>query len=329
MTQPIPLLDIAPFFKGGAADKADIAKGMNQAFEEIGFLVITGHGVDETLVQSLYDTAKQFFALPLGEKDVYSPAKRSDNVGYIAMGRESVASTLAGETPPDLCEAFVYKSFFQERAANLAGTAIWRNHRPVQPAQFARLGEQYYWEVDRLASDLYRIVAIALGLAEDYFKPLFQEHWNTLRIVNYPDQTVDPLPGQLRYGAHHDYGGLTILRQDAAPGGLEICDREGRWHEAPIIPGSFLINIGDMMSRWTNGRWRSTLHRVTNPPRHLSGSTQRLSIVTFVRPDDEAEIVALPGCVDAEHPALFPPIKAGVYSRGKISTSSLDKAVHV
>ena len=327
MNNPIPIIDISPFRLGGDEDKRKVGRALDAAFAQVGFAIVTGHGLEEDRVARLYLAAKSFFGLPIEKKRAFEPVRRADNIGYLPMGIESVAATLGEKAPPDLCEAMVFRSFFQEKTQSAGSDEQrWRNPRPKEPADFQALAEAYYWEVDKLASTLFRIVAYALDLAEDYFESMFQEHWNTLRIVNYPDQIEDPLLGQLRYGAHTDYGGLTILRQDSAPGGLEICDQIGQWREAPVIPGSFIINIGDMMSRWTNGRWRSTLHRVTNPPRHISGSAQRLSIVAFVRPDDEVEVSCLPTCLEPGEPPRFAPFKSGDWSRGKIKASAFDEA---
>ena len=140
-------------------------------------------------------------------------------------------------------------------------------------------------------------------------------------FVNYPDQPDPPAPGQLRYGEHHDYGALTILRQDAAQGGLQIRDDDGIWREAPVIPESFVINVGDLLARWTNNRWRSTLHRVSNPPRELTGSTRRLSMVAFSGPNEDTEIACLPTCQSAQNPAQYPPVNCGEYIVSKIRAS--------
>lgn len=132
---------------------------------------------------------------------------------------------------------------------------------------------------------------------------------------------MPPQAGQLRYGAHHDYGGLTILHQDDAPGGLQVCDKSGVWRDVPHRPGAFIINVGDLLSRWTNDRWRSTLHRVVNPPRDARGSTQRLSVVFFTGPDRASEIGVLPSCVSDANPAKYAPVNAGEYTRAKIAAS--------
>jgi isopenicillin N synthase-like dioxygenase len=172
-----------------------------------------------------------------------------------------------------------------------------------------------------LSRQLMQLAALALELPQDWFDAMYAQPALTLRFVNYPDQEQLPEPGQLRYGAHHDYGGLTILRQDHAPGGLQVCDRAGQWHDAPPHPGGLVLNVGDLMSRWTNGRWRSTLHRVINPPRDLTGSTQRLSMVAFTGPNAATEVACLPTCTGPGNPARFEPVNAQAYVQAKLAAS--------
>lgn len=321
-----PILDIAPFINGDGAARRQVAKAFGRALEETGFIALTGHGVPEPLIQDTYDTVKEFFDLPLPEKMSYVLPDRAKTCGYLAVGIESVAATLDIEQPPDLCEALVFKSLLRERASAMGGVPgqgacnIW----PTRPAGLAQRVNAYFDAVVRLSSLVNRMAAIALDLPEDFFEPYYRDPGFFLRFVNYPDQPKPPLPGQLRYGAHHDYGGFTILRQDAAPGGLQICDSAGVWHDVPAVPEAFIINIGELMSRWTNGRWRATLHRVINPPRELTGSTQRLSMVLFTAPDAEAEIACLPTCRSAAQPAKFAPVRAGAFVRAKLDKSMVD-----
>lgn len=317
----IPVVDIADWTQG-TADKRCIAHAFGDALERVGFVAIAEHGVSPLLVRQTYDKVKAFFALALEEKLRSAPPEPAKTRGYLAIGVESVAATLDDRRPADLCEALVFRSLLREaRAPGGVG-----NIYPERPAGLrAQVGE-YFWALQSLATRLNQIAAVALDLPEDFFAPYHTDPGLVMRFVNYPDQPDPPLPGQLRYGAHHDYGGLTILRQDDAPGGLQICDLDGSWHDVPPLPDTFVINVGDLMSRWTNGRWCSTLHRVVNPPRELTGSTERLSMVMFTGPSDDAEIVCLPSCCDAAHPAKYGPVSAGAYVQGKIEASMLEVA---
>lgn len=317
----VPIIDIAGWNEGGA-EKQAIAQAFGVALGRTGFAAIVGHGVPESRVAETYRTVKEFFALPVGVKMRAAPPEPAKTRGYLAVGVESVAATLDDERPADLCEALVFRSILRE-AKTPGGVG---NIYPEQPSTLRRQVHDYFWVLRDLATRLNRIAAVALDLPEEFFNPYYADPGLVMRFVNYPDQPQEPLPGQLRYGAHHDYGGLTLLRQDDAPGGLQIYHATGAWRDVPPVAGSFIINVGDLMSRWTNGRWRSTLHRVINPPRDLTGSTQRLSMVMFTAPSDDAEIVCLPSCCDAAHPPKYGPVRAGAYIQGKIEASMLEVA---
>jgi isopenicillin N synthase-like dioxygenase len=311
------LVDIAPFLSGDEAERRKVAKAFGEAFETTGFATIVGHGIDETLANRVYAQLSEFFSAPIEEKLACAAPEKTKGRGYLPIGIESVAATLAGETPPDICEALVFRSLARERAGEVEN--IW----PTRPPELASLVSAWYDSIFSLTANLMRMAALALDLPEDYFAATYADPAMTLRFVNYPDQEIPPRPGQLRYGAHHDYGGLTILRQDNAPGVLQIADREGNWRDATPVAGSFVVNVGDLMARWTNGRWRSTLHRVINPPRELTGSTRRLSIVAFTGPNEDTLVSALPSCVGPGYPSPLPPVRAGDYVWAKL-TASMD-----
>jgi len=240
---------------------------------------------------------REFFALPTAEKMRACPPEQAKSRGYLPVGIESVAATLDADTPPDLCEALVFAAL--ARPPSPSGKLnIW----PEQPAGLRDLVMRYNRELDALGKHLARLAALALDLAERDLDSYFADPSMTLRFVNYPDQPAPPLPGQLRYGAHHDYGGLTILRQDEAPGGLEVCDAGGSWHEVPPSPGGFVINVGDMLSEITGGRFKSPLHRVIN-----KAGVARYSIPFFFDPNFDARFAAMPE------------VSAGEYLLGKFN----------
>lgn len=313
----IPVIDLTPFRTGDRADRERVGREFGDALEEIGFVTIVGHGVEASLLGSTYDVVRDFFSLPLEEKQLSCPPEKVKSRGYLPIGIESVATTLNQAAPHDLCEALVFANLARQPGTPGSRENIW----PRQPRALRDLVMEYQHALDTLGRRLMRLSALALDLPEGYLDPHFVDPTMTLRFVNYPDQHDTPLPGQLRYGAHHDYGGLTILRQDAAPGGLEVCDNDGDWHEVPGNREGFVINVGDLMSRWTNGRWRSTLHRVVNPGRELTGSTQRLSMVAFFGPNENSEIACLPSCHVNGEPPRWPPVKAGEYIRAKLAQS--------
>jgi isopenicillin N synthase-like dioxygenase len=311
----IPVVSLSALRTDSAKGLADTARAFGAALEDIGFVTIVDHGVPSQDVETLYALAKSFFARPVVRKIECMLAEQAKPYGYIPMGAESVAATLRGEEAPDLCEALVF----------MPPSHDGRNGRSnLWPSDFPELKQAvltYFKALSALSRDLYRLSEIALDLPRSFLAPYFADPSYTLRLVNYPEQVKPPAPGQLRYGAHHDYGGQTILHQDAAPGGLQVFDRTGNWRDIPHRPGAFIINVGDLLSRWTNDRWRSTLHRVVNPPRNVQQGTQRLSVVFFTGPDRTSEISVLPSCVSDDRPAKYGSVIAGDYVRSKIAAS--------
>jgi isopenicillin N synthase-like dioxygenase len=319
----IPCIDLAAFFSGDAPKRAAVARRWGRAFEDVGFATIVGHGVPPDIVDRAYRELMDFFSLPRREKLQWAPPERVKTRGYLPVGIESVARTRGNEAPPDLCEALVFYGVNFEPPGDLRGVCsdVTGNIYPGDPDGLATAVRDYYMAVHRLVGALMELSACALDLPPDFFVPYFDRFRGTLRCAHYPAQVVEPEPGQLRYGAHSDYGGLTLLRQDDAPGGLQVCARSGDWINVRPIPDSYVINIGDLMARWTNDRWRSTLHRVVNPPRSARGPTRRLSLVLFTGPNDDATIACLPSCIDATHPAKYGPVVAGDYIRAKLNAS--------
>ena len=233
------------------------------------------------------------------------------------MGDVALAYTRGQTSPPDLNETFQIakvdvtdEAYFQSEAAR---GMIPRNRWPECPLRLGTLYTKYYVRMGTLASDLMRLSALALGLPENYFDDKIDRHISRLNVRLYPEQKVAPLPGQLRAGAHTDYGTVTILRPGDTVGGLQIADGNGNWHDVPMIPNSFVINQGDLMARWTNDRWLSTLHRVANPPEEAKGGSRRLSIVFFHHPNYDATVSCLPTCVEPGGAPKYEPITVGDY----------------
>ena len=278
----IPLIDIAPAIAGGAA--APAIDAVAEACGRIGFFLVSGHGVPEAKIRRLRDLALAFFAEPeAAKRQSTGAAGERGGLTFAPVEDEALAATRGIATPGDIKESLNY-------GPRLTGRA-W----PEAPSGLAGAFQDYFSEMERLAASLRRIFCRALGLPEAYFEPSFADHLSALRVIHYPEQTAAPRPGQLRAGAHSDYGFLTILWSDAAPGGLQVRTRSGDWVEAPVVPGAFVVNIGDALMRWTNDRWVSTLHRVANPP-HASGrNNRRISIPFFLNPGEDTVI----RCLDA------------------------------
>lgn len=283
-----------------------------------GFALIAGHGIDGALTQHLYDQVSAFFARPLADKSQLSFAEGGRGQGYLAMGRETVGQ-VAGALP-DLCESLTFADPRFDAAApdNALDARIYRaNLWPKDMPGFRETVTQYMAAGRGLALDLMRLSAVALDLPEAYFASYFDRMNLNLRCVLYPDQAEAPAAGQLRNGPHTDFSGFTILRQDSAPGGLQV--KAGNdWIDVKAVPGTLVINAGDLIQRWTNDRWLSNVHRVVNPPRDRTSGTRRLSLVLFTGPNSDAQITCLPTCTDAAHPPIYPPIVAGLHGEERM-----------
>lgn len=299
MSLDFPVVDIAGVLDANAptAERTRIARQIAQACEAIGFFAVTGHRVPHRTVADLVARAYEFFDLPLEQKlRVRRPAPEQ-NRGYIPPGDERLARLRGEETPPDLKELFTIGPFDLPDTPYFTGPAAYPSFAPnLWPAgpPGLRPALQAYWrELERVARNLCHIFADALDLAPNFFADKTDRHISQLRIMHYPPPQTAPLPGQLRAGAHSDLGMMTLLYSDNDIGGLEVMDRAGRWVRVPVIEGAFTVNLGDLMMRWTNDRWRSTLHRVVNPPDAANPLSRRLSIGMFFIPNYDATVVPL------------------------------------
>ena len=316
-TGAVSVIDIGPFLSGTAPQA--VVSAVGAANTDIGFLVITGHHVPEQSIACVREAALEFFRLPTDEKCHYAPEERWYFRGYEAIGGSALARSTGIDTPPDLCELFRISRFDDPAVARASGYEpgleyffapnIW----PERPASLRPALLEYYAHLEALAASLMRIFALALELPEDYFESAIDRHITNLCLNYYPPQRTPPLPGQLRRGAHTDYGSLTILHQDDAPGGLQVRVADD-WADVPHIPGSYVINIGDLMARWTNDRWVSTVHRVVNPGAADAGR-ERLSIPFFHQPNYDALIECLPSCATEARPPRYAPVTSGEWVR--------------
>lgn len=287
----VPVIDLSSMHT--ADGRAAIARAIGTACETSGFFVIVEHGVTHELIDRMYATTLDFFQLPRAEKDRVLATAETGGLRYQAG---SAAKSMGRDTPTDLCEIFSCNVLGDRRPefraqfgdAPLPWTRA--NRWPRNPAGFRNTWSEYTHAMERLAADLMELFALALGLEREFFADKIDQHISTVVANYYYPPTGAPLPGQLRKGAHTDWGSLTILYQDDI-GGLQV--RHGdNWRDVPFVPGSFVINIGDMMAFWTGGRWVSTVHRVCNPPHGASNA--RVSIPFFHLPNYDAQIDPLP-----------------------------------
>lgn len=329
----VPVIDISPWLRGDPAGKRDVAALVDAACRDIGFLVISGHGIDPELLARVRHLSERFFDLPLEEKMRIARPARDVARGYIPMEGEAVAASRGEKTEGDLNESLMIgpEDFDPDDpyfTAPAAGASFVPNLWPAAPHGLRETYTGYFSAMAALATELMRIFAVALDLPERFFDDKVDRHISRLRVRNYPAQDVPPKPGQLRAGAHSDYGSLTILTADSSPGGLQAFNKAGAWTAVPMIDGTFVVNIGDMLARWTNDRWVSTLHRVVNPPEEHAATSRRHSIVFFHNPNYDAEVACLPGCAGPGNPAKYPATTSGehllekfVSAQGELATA--------
>lgn len=323
----VPLVDITPFLKGTESDKQAVARAVDRACRDSGFLLITGHGVPPTLRADIERAMTAFFSLPVEVKERW--AFTPDNPrGYRGVTSTTLAKSRGEDSPPDILERFSMSQFdLPDDAYHNArrSTVFHENRWPDVVPALEPSAKAYYREMERLAADLMRLFACALSLPERYFEPYFDKHISLLVTNFYPAQRQRPQPGQLRAGAHTDYGSLTILTPSMSPGGLQVRSHDGAWEDVPQVDGALVINLGDFMAVWTNDRWVSTLHRVVNPQGRTAESA-RMSIVFFQQPNDDATISCIPTCADADNPPKYAPVTSGAYMYAKINQTWTGKS---
>jgi isopenicillin N synthase-like dioxygenase len=304
----IPLIDIADLRHRDREKRLAVAHQIRDACTLVGFFYIRNHGVSEELLRGVYAAACEFFALPAEDKLKVDIRKSDRHRGYCAMGE--LRADVNNPDAVDRQEAYeVSVELPADDADYLAGNPMYGpNLWPERPVAFRTQTSAYVDEMVRLGALLFQGFALALGLDEHWFDDKIIKPMGQLRVIRYPPQEPGPLdPKSIGIGAHTDYECFTILSQSAP--GLQVRNAAGQWVAAPPIDGALLINIGDCMERWTNDRFRSTVHRVVN----LSGR-ERYSLVFFYGANYHALIECLPVCQNETTPAKYPPVRAGEWT---------------
>jgi isopenicillin N synthase-like dioxygenase len=317
----VPVIDLSGARTGDPRARRQVAAALGSACERSGFFAVVGHGMPAETITDVYRAIRALFALPAVGKSALASAPDDPLMrGYGRPGSlaasNAEASVAHERELPDLSETWTYNRLGEPGATGLppaadprlAGPNIWPDLLPG----FARAVRTYYAAMEELAGDLMRLFALALRLPETWFDDKIDRHMTNLTANYYPPQPSPPAPGQLRKGQHSDWGSLTILYQDDAPGGLQVLDKHNRWLDVPALEGSFVINVGNLMAAWTNDFWVSTVHRVVNPPREYS-MTERYSVPFFHQPNFDAVIETIPTCVTRDHPIRYAPITSGAY----------------
>lgn len=322
----VAAIDIAPFLAAPDSEaSASIIHEVRRACERSGFLAIRGHNIPQGHLDAAFASTRAFFDLPQPEKDIWHPTGPSKQRGYHRVASRGLAYTLDKNSPPDLRESvFVgpltdHRHQFEHDEA--ATVAYWPNSIPDTPSGTREAIETLYREFERLALDLLELFAAALSVPQSFFTAKMDHHFSILGIHHYPPLVDEPRPGQLRTGAHTDFGAMTILAMTEGEGGLEAQMPNGRWTPVFAQPNELIVNIGDMLARWTNNQWTSTLHRVVNPASVADARSRRQSIGFFVHPNYDAEIACLPTCLAPDASPVFEATTAGAHIAAKIDKS--------
>jgi len=297
----LPLIDIGDLHHDDPAAHQKIAQQLRDACQRCGFFYIHNHGIDAELIAAVQQQAERFFALPSAAKLALDKALSGCNRGYEPLRGQ----TLEAGSPPDLKEGFYIGN---EVAADdprvLAGKFNQGpNQWPAELADFRPVMERYFQAANAVCERLMAVLALSLELPGDHFAPLLKDAAATLRLLHYPPQPTQPAPGEKGCGAHTDFGALTLLLQDDA-GGLQVQAIDGEeWIDAPPIEGTYVVNLGDLISRWTNDRYRSNRHRVIN-----RSGRERYSVPFFYTGNLDLTVECLPVCLAPAETPRYPAV---------------------
>lgn len=300
----IPVIELCRDEPAGSDRRRAAALAIHRACRETGFFYVSRHGVPASMVEAQFAWAKRFFDLPLDEKMAIHMKRSPTTAGYEPIGGQQLDSQDAKSTaaPPDLKESFYCARELPDDhpLATRKIRGFGHNQWPAGLAGFREQMLAYYDEMCALGNHILSLLALSLEQDEAWFELFYDMPGATLRLIKYPPQPNAAAFNQIGAGAHTDWGGITILAQDGS-GGLEVQNADGEWIGATPIAGTFVINLGDLMARWTNGVYASNMHRVKN---NVSGG-DRYSIPFFYSPSPGAVIEPIPTCVTDDHPRRF------------------------
>ncbi len=298
-----PVIDFTGWLDDSAVERR-IAREIDEAFCTIGFCYFTNIGVDPALREALFDASHRFHALPMEEK--LKVSMNSFHRGYMAPDSETVqTSTVAKVTKPNFSESYMFMHEIAEDDGRYGRSVHGPNQWPAGLPGFKESVLAYQAGMQAFCERLLRTFEIALDLPAHYFDPYFARPTTFLRLLHYPPRPATAVADAAGIAPHTDFGFLTLLAQDDH-GGLEVRARDGGWMAAPPIKGALVVNVADILSRWTNGRWQSTPHRV------LHDSTgHRYSCPYFFDTDVDVPVDCMPSCTGPGNPPQFEPVAYG------------------
>jgi isopenicillin N synthase-like dioxygenase len=302
VTQAIPVIDFGPAFRGEARALEATAAQVRHACEHVGFFYMAGHGVPQAHINAAFDASREFHAMPLEDK--MRLRINENNIGYLPVNQSMQrASTVHRNTRPNYNDSFFIS---HDRSADhpdvVAGKPLrGRNQWPEGHERMRAAMLRYFKTLEGVAERMLPVLARSLDMPADHFAPFFanEAHIN-LRFLHYPPQDTQD-DEQFGQAPHTDNSFITILAREKAPG-LAVQLPSGEWLAPPVIPGTFLVNLGNIMKRWSNERFLSTPHGVLN-----DSGVDRYSIAFFYSPNVASVIECLPSCTGPENPPRYPP----------------------
>ncbi|RMX04926.1 isopenicillin N synthase family oxygenase [Corticibacter populi] len=305
----IPVIDFAPMFGGDAAARAQVGEAVRKACTEVGFFYARGHGVPQGLIEGTFAAAQDFFALPLEDKMAIHVGNSENMRGYTPMLGENTNTESKGDMHEGFDLALEVPQQDPDVQAGVFGYGP--NQWPAALPGFRPALLAYHAAMIAFGHRIFAAFALALELPEDFFEAYLDKPMAHMRVLSYPSQDGPIDEAQIGIGAHSDYECFTILCTDEVPA-LQVLNSAGEWIQAPPLPGCFIVNVGDLMARWTNDYFASTLHRAIN-----TSGRQRYSIPFFFGTSSKRVIEVLPSCQNADWPPRYPPISTGDYIRSR------------
>ena len=312
----IPSVDLRDFISGDPERKKKFVREIGSAFEEIGFVALSGHFLSDELVTDLYKEIKNFFGMPQEIKDQYEIKGIGGQRGYTSFGKEHAKGRKEG----DLKEFWHFGQFVEDDP--VLEDEYPDNVTVKELPEFNDVGRETYKMLEKTAQYVLRALALHLGLDEYYFDEYIKNGNSILRPIHYPPITVEP-KNAVRAAAHGDINLITLL-MGAHGKGLQVQNHKGEWIDAIARPDQLMINVGDMLSRLSNNKLKSTIHQVVNPPRELWGNS-RYSIPFFMHPVSDMPLNCLANCIDEDHPKLYQDITAGEFLHERLIDLGLIK----
>lgn len=311
----IPSVDLADFLSGDPVRKNDFVQKLGKAYEDVGFVAVKNHGVPDELIGDLYRYVQEFFSLPLDKKKGYEIPELAGQRGYTSFGKEHAK----GSDAPDLKEFFQYGQVPRD---NYKEEEYPDNVKVNEVGPFNKTFDDAYRAFEKSGTALLQAISLYLGLEEHYFDQYVHNGNSILRAIHYPPITQEPASA-IRAEQHEDINLITLL-VGASADGLEILTKQGEWVPVTSLPEQIVVNVGDMLQRFTNNKLRSTTHRVVNPRREL-WHTSRFSIPFFLHPRSSMSLRCLDECIDAEHPKAYEDATAGEYLDERLREIGLKK----